>query len=107
MDTYLKAIREKVCSICVDSDENGKCKMTDDESCAVELYIDKIVDVVHSVQSDKVSDYVDALHQKICVECRGSSERCNLRLDVNCSLDRYFPLIVDVIQNVDRKLYSS
>jgi hypothetical protein len=102
MEKYLKAIREKVCSICVDSDENGNCKMTDEECCAVELYLDKIVEVVHSVASDKMSDYVDALHQKICVECRGNFERCNLRSDINCSLDRYFPLIVETIQAVDK-----
>lgn len=105
MERYLKAIREKVCSICVDSDENGNCKMTEEECCAVELYLDKIVEVVHSVQSEKMSDYVDALHQRICVECRGGIERCGLKADVNCSLDRYFPLIVETIQLVDRASY--
>ncbi len=101
MEKYLQAIREKVCSICVDSDEKGNCKMTDEECCAVELYLDKIVDVIHSINSDRITDYVDALHQKICVECRGNFERCNLRADVNCSLDRYFPLIVETIKSVD------
>lgn len=100
MNKYLKAIREKVCSICVDSDEKGNCKMTEEECCAVELYLDRIVQIVHSIQSERMSDYVEALHQKICVECRSDAEKCKLRLDVNCSLDRYFPLIVETIKSV-------
>lgn len=37
------AIREKVCSICVDSDEKGNYEMTKEECCEVELYLDRIV----------------------------------------------------------------
>lgn len=73
MDKYLKAIWEKVCSICVDSDEKGNCKMTEEECCAVELYLDRIVQIVHSIQSERMSDYFEALYQKVCVECRGDT----------------------------------
>ncbi len=104
MDKYLQALKEKICSICVDSDEKGNCKMTNDECCAIEVFIDKIVNVVLSIESENINDYVNALHQKICIECRGQAEHCKLREDVNCSLDRYFPLIVEIIRETSKSV---
>lgn len=102
MEEYLKAIKEKVCTICVDSDESGQCKMTDEEFCAVELNIDKIVAAVNSVDSDRTEDYIEALHDYVCVSCKNETDagNCKLRNDVNCALDRYFPHIVEVIKSV-------
>jgi hypothetical protein len=102
MEEYLKAIKEKVCSICVDSNENGQCKMTDEEFCAVELNINKIVAAVNSVESDRIEDYYEALHDYVCISCKNETDDgyCKLRNDVNCALDRYFPHIVETIRSV-------
>jgi hypothetical protein len=42
----------------------------------------------------------------VCSHCRtqDDSGNCNLREDSNCSLDRYFPVIVETIKRVDKKL---
>ena len=38
----------------------------------------------------------------ICAHCRNDENgNCYLREDANCSLDRYFTTIVDIIQKVD------
>ena len=105
MDEYLEAIRENVCSICVDSSESGICLLTNKEICAVEKYLPGIVDVVHSLQSDSTGEYVNLLRSKICSYCRlqDKSGNCSLREDANCSLDRYFPYIVETIKGIDRK----
>jgi len=102
MEQYLKAIKEKVCTICVDSDDNGKCKMTDEEFCAVEMNIDKIVAAINSMESDRNEDYYEAIHDYVCISCRNETadRNCKLRTDVNCALDRYFPHIVEVIKSV-------
>lgn len=104
MNKYLAAIHEDVCSICVDSSEAGNCLLTNEEVCAVEKYLPQIVDIVHSVQSDKMKDYVEALHNQLCNNCRAQDEYgiCELREDANCALDRYFPLIVETIHKADR-----
>ncbi len=104
MNKYLAAIHENVCSVCVDSSEAGNCLLTDNEVCAVEKYLPEIVEIVHSVQSENINDYIEALHDQLCSHCRAqdSGNYCELREDANCALDRYFPLIVEVIHRVDK-----
>lgn len=102
MDKYLKAIKENVCAICVDSSEKGSCTLSAKEACAVELFFPQIIEVVHSVDSKKMKDYQNRLREMICVQCRTQENgNCYLREDANCSLDRYFPLIVEIIHKVD------
>lgn len=106
MDKYLTAIHQNICSICVDSSEKGKCTLNAHEYCALELYLPKIVEIVHKTESDNMDDYVRSLRFGICLDCRTQAEdgSCYLREDINCSIDRYFPLIVETIQKVDREV---
>ena len=102
MDKYLKAIKQNVCTICVDSGEKGGCTLNEKESCALEQFLPKIVDLIHSVQTESIAVYNKLLKEKICSECRSrEGGRCELRDDANCSLERYFPLVVEIIQKVD------
>ena len=102
MNKYIKAIRENICSICVDSNEDGDCTLNQKEICAVEHFLPEIVDVIHSVDSDEIKDYEEKLREKVCNDCRASQDGdCYLREDSNCSLDRYFALIVETVQKVD------
>lgn len=102
---YLKAIQENVCSICVDSSSDGRCTLTKNEICAVQYFLPQILQVVHSTKSDDIFEFYQALKENVCSECIASSEddSCYLREDSNCSLDRYFPLIVETIQHVDEE----
>jgi hypothetical protein len=105
MDKYLKAIKQNVCSICVDSSEKGGCTLNEKETCAVELYLPQIINVVHSIESDDIKEYSNKLHEVVCTGCREQENgNCYLREDANCSLDRYFPVIVDIIHKVDKGL---
>ncbi len=99
MDKYLKAIKQNICSICVDSNENGSCLLTDKEKCAVELYLSQIVEIVRKSENKNVQEIHKQLNDLICVNCMNDENgNCYLRNDANCSLDRYFPLIVETIQ---------
>lgn len=103
MKEYLEAIREKVCAVCVDSDEEGKCTLNSKEICAVEMFLPKIVEIVKNRKSNDIWDYYEEMKSKICAECNAKTkdDSCYLREDANCSLDRYFPLIVDAIRKVE------
>lgn len=102
MNKYIKAIRENICSICVDSSESGECTLNEKESCAVEQFFPKILEVVHSIDSDDIKDYERKLREVVCEKCRASENGdCYLREDSNCSLDRYFSIIVETIKKVD------
>jgi len=102
MDKYLKALKQNVCSICVDSNEKGGCTLNEKESCAVELFLPQILDVIHSSDSDNMQEIYKKLKDTICVECRAQENgNCYLHEDANCSLDRYFWSIIETIQKVD------
>lgn len=106
MQRYIDAIRKNVCAICVDSSEEGDCKLTTKELCAVEYYLPKIIEVVHTTDSEDLKEYHANLKNTICAECAASedADHCYLREDANCSLDRYFSLIVETIKKVDAGL---
>lgn len=107
MDKYLKDIKQNVCAICVDSNEKGGCTLNEKETCAVELYLPQIVEIVHNADSENFQELQNKLRETICVECRTQEGgNCYLREDANCSLDRYFHLIVDTIQKVDARFIS-
>jgi hypothetical protein len=105
MQKYISAVRENICKICVDSTTDGDCTLSKNEFCAVEMYLPQIVEVVHKTNSEYVEDHYKTLKETICAECktRDSYGNCFLKDDANCSLDRYFPIIVETIQKVDAK----
>ena len=104
MEKYLAALQNNVCAICSDSNDIGICLLSENEICAVEKFLPKIVDVVHSLQSENSEDYLSLLRKNICTHCRINEEDdyCYLREESNCAIDRYFPLIVETIQKVDK-----
>ncbi len=108
MDKYLKAIKQSVCAICVDSNEKGRCTLNGNEVCAVELYLPRIIDLVHNNDNAELTKIYKNLRETVCIECNAQNEEglCYLREDANCSLDRYFYLIVETIQKVDAGLLT-
>ena len=105
MDKYLKAIKQNVCSICADSNELGSCTLTNKESCAVELYLPQIVELINNSGSSDIHLLHKQLKDTVCTSCRNDENgNCFLRDDANCSLDRYFSLIVETIQKANKQI---
>lgn len=106
MSKYIEAVRKNICSICVDSSNTGECQLNEKELCAVEQFLPQIVEVIHTTETDEYEKHYQNLKNKVCKDCRAAEEggNCYLREDANCSLDRYFHLIVDTIQKVDKGL---
>jgi hypothetical protein len=102
VDEYWKAVQEKVCAKCIDSDGSGACRLSGIEACALRQHFPRIVDTVLTVHSERIDPYIDALRSNICAECTHQSPdgKCSLRSDLDCGLDRYFPLIVETIERL-------
>jgi len=100
---YLDALRETVCSICVDSNKEGICNLSEHEICAIENHLEEIVQLVHNTEVDYYDKYYELLREKICVSCREGNGKCIIRDDANCALDRYFPIIVETIRKVEKE----
>ena len=102
MDQYWDSIRQKVCRNCIDGDSKGGCRLPIDESCGLDKFFPDIVRTVSSVRSDSFQDYVDALRANICTNCEHqfADGVCKKRDTLDCALDRYLPVIIDVIESV-------
>ncbi len=100
---YRNAVYRKVCQHCLDLGANGHCTLTGERECGVELYLEKLVDVVHSVKSDVLEDYICALRREVCSHCKNQTEdgNCRLRNSADCGLNRFFEIIVETVEEVD------
>ncbi len=99
---YWQAIRQKVCVKCLDGDGYGNCRLDPSRDCAVLGYLPQIVEAVSRTKSRNMDEYVLALRQSVCSQCKYqlTDGHCVLRTEVDCALDRYFPLIVEAIEEV-------
>ena len=102
---YLDAIRSRVCPVCLDSVMHGnqfvRCGLPAGRTCPVEIYLPQVIEVVESVDSWLMEDYVSALRDKVCAFCANSEgDFCALRVQADCALDRYFALVVEAIDEV-------
>ncbi len=104
MDQDWDSIRQKVCRKCIDGDGKGGCRLPIDDSCGLAKFFPEVVEVLSSVHSDSIRDYVDVLRGNICTHCeyQFANGVCKKRDALDCALDRYLPLIIDVIESVKR-----
>ena len=89
----------------MDGDGTGACRIAPGGDCAMKTHFPQIIETVNSVFSPSIKPYVDQLRKNVCAVCTGQSSEgaCHLRDDTECALDRYFPLIVQVIEETQLK----
>ncbi|MBS1902943.1 MAG: hypothetical protein JSS75_04500 [Bacteroidetes bacterium] len=91
-------MRERVCLHCIDSDQYGNCRIGGNKECTIASNFETIVNIIQQTNSERLEDYVGAVRRNICRECEyGSIANCNERDTVECQLDRYLPLVIDVV----------
>jgi hypothetical protein len=102
-EQYMQAIRAKVCTKCIDGDGFGNCRLDPAIECALLQHLPLIVEAVSRVTSEEMEDYVRELRAITCAQCSHESINgyCMLRKEVDCALDRYFPLVVEAIEEVN------
>lgn len=101
-EEYWGALQARICARCIDGDGGGGCRIAHDADCALKKYLPQLLDVVASVHSTVIEPYEEQLRKNICSGCvhQSATGQCSLRDDVECALDRYFPLIVEVIEEL-------
>lgn len=105
MDVHEQSIRTKVCAHCIERTGRGMCGTQQREDCALNRFLPEIVGIVNVVKSDSLHDYVHELRSKICVSCKDNQEGvCGLRNSLECALDRYFPLVVEAVEQVNARV---
>ncbi len=104
MQKYINAIRENICSICADSSETGDCLLSNDEFCAIEVHLNKIIEIVLNNPVAEESDLFNLLKDEICKNCapKNSKGQCVVKADSNCTLDKYFAVIIRTIRKLQQ-----
>ena len=103
MDQYWRVLQQRVCRKCIDGNGGGDCRLPKGQTCAVQEFLPAVVRVVKSTRSDRYDDYVTALRADVCSGCREQDAAgvCRRREAVECALDRYYGLVLHVIEAVD------
>ena len=106
MNLTFDAMRDRICRKCIDGDRKGGCRLPVGEECALEQNFPRIVSLVSNLRSASYDDYVAALRSNICAECTDQlpGGSCKKRDALECALDRYYPLVIQVIEAVEESL---
>ena len=98
---YLDAFRRHVCSVCLDSADNGSCGLAG-RVCALESHFPRILEAIGALDSSRMADYVTAIEEQVCRRCpeQDPDGHCARRDHGECALYAYLPLVVDAIEEV-------
>ena len=103
---YVEAVKKYVCDHCEDMGEDGVCHTKDPQGCGIFRSLPELVRIARELHELKIEPYVKAVRQHVCSQCRDSSAtgQCEIRDQLDCGLDRYLPLVIEAIEEVNRKL---
>ncbi len=102
---YREAIRRRVCAVCLDGADDGTCALAGPPACAIEEHLGRIVDAILDVRSRHDDAYAAAVEARVCTHCaqRDDLGLCRLRRDGRCTVSVYLPLVVEAIDEVERR----
>ncbi len=106
MQRYLAAIQNKVCHDC-DFGIHGEnrqfffCGLSEGKTCAIKRFLSEVVEVVESFHATSAANQIVELRNKVCSKCdQFKYGSCPLTGAGDCTLDRYFPQVVEAIRQV-------
>ena len=104
--TYWEALQASVCAVCLDRRDDGSCGLPRGQVCALKRHLPLVVDVVHSIASAHMAEYVEAVEADVCRRCpeQDASGRCTRRDKASCALYTYLPLVVDAVEEEDDRM---
>lgn len=100
---YEEAVVRHVCAHCIDFGEDGICHNPDPKGCAIFRYLPELIAIADRVRERRIQPYIDAVRKEICMKCRSGSpgDPCPLRDTLDCGLDRYLPLVLEAIEEIN------
>ena len=104
---YEEAVKKYVCDHCEDEGEDGKCHTKDPEGCGVFRNLPELIRIAHEIHELSIEPYAKAVRDHVCSKCKNSSspsKKCELRNNLDCGLDRYLPLVIEAIEEVNLRL---
>jgi hypothetical protein len=95
---YLEAIRDQVCSKCVERPPGGPPCFPLGKMCGIEMHFPELIKAIHQVKSNSIGPYLDHNRHTIC-------EHCSRRptSDCPCAMDYLAVLLVQAVESVDAR----
>ncbi|HEY7700366.1 MAG TPA: hypothetical protein VIE88_18205 [Vicinamibacteria bacterium] len=104
IDVFREALKERVCGICFDRNDDGTCGLPEGRVCALEAHLPEIVKAVESVHSFDLTPYVEGIRAQVCPNCSQDEHgRCVFRDNFDCSVDNFLMIVVDTIEDVKKR----
>lgn len=95
-----KKLHERICSACFAKQADGACGLPANFHCPLFEHLDEVIEIVAGIKDDAIDPYIDRLRQLLCSHCRMDAEgHCSPRDHLDCALDMYFVLIVEIIES--------
>jgi hypothetical protein len=104
MEMFREALKERVCGVCFDRNDDGTCGLPAGRICGLEAHLPEIVKTVESVHDIDLSPYVDGIRMQVCPNCSQDAEgHCVFRDSFDCSVDNFLYLVVETIEDVKKR----
>ena len=98
LEEYMSAIREQVCTHCIERPPGGPPCAPLGKRCGIELNLGPFVDAVHRVHSLTIDPYIERFHDDVCADCPNRpTSQCP------CPLEYLLMLAVQAIEDVDQR----
>lgn len=98
-------VRDRICGVCTDRKMDGTCGLEVPGHCALFRLFPEVAGAIQSTNSENIEDYINAIRRGVCSVCeeQASDGTCGQREEVQCALDAYLLLIVEVIEETTGK----
>jgi hypothetical protein len=101
-------VRNRICAVCTERTDQGECGLENPSTCALFRLFPQVAQAIQSVRSDDIQQYIDAIRGKVCSVCHEQEPdgSCEVRRQVQCSLDAYLLLVVEAIEEATGKTFD-
>ncbi len=101
-------IRNRICRVCTDRTVDGECGLEEPARCALFRLFPQVAQAIQTVKSDDITQYIEAIRRNVCSVCadQAADGSCETRQQVQCALDAYLVLVVDVIEEATGKTFN-
>ena len=98
LEDYAEELEKQVCRRCVARVAGAPPCAPQGVGCGVELHLEKLIEICHSIDGGLIDPYMDRLHDEICATCSVRPTD-----DCPCPLEYLLPLAVVAVETVDRR----
>lgn len=97
-DEYLAELRNQVCSRCIQRGPDCPPCTPNGRPCGIEQHLPELVEICRSTESVQMADYIDKLHEQICLDCAYKGTAA-----CPCPLRYLLQLAVEAVEAVERR----